>query len=350
MTNKTKQVDFPDYVTTSDTMWTASQLCDYAKQNEVLFNNVVQRNSVWNIKQKSLLIHSLIVNLMPPEFLANKIDGKYDMIDGKQRHNAISTFVDNEYKLVDIPIVVDSDGNEHDFNGKKFEELPVKIQEKIKGRGLKVSIIDNASETIIKEYFYRRNNGTSLSTARKTFVMAKSFDEINKLSKHPIFDLILSKKSKNSDENKNLVMKSYAILFNENKSLENKKIFAEMKRVKFTEEQIKIIIDCYDTLIGIYNILKEEDLKSNKKIMKRMMTKTHMISLLPLIKNVNDDNHSHEVFARWLCHFYGSDIGATINDGYNETCKGGSAKLAAVETRLKAVTDDYNEFIKENEK
>ena len=337
-------VKYIDYVTTTDTMWTAKQLCEYAKQGIVKFDNVVQRNLVWNRKQKSLLIHSLIVNFMPPEFLANKKDGIFDMIDGKQRHNAISSFLENEYKLIGVPNLISSDDESYVLNDKFFKDLDEEIQDKITGRSLKISVMDNASQEVIKEYFYRRNNGTVLTAARKTFSKAKSFDKIAKMSQHPIFDIMFSEKSKGGDNSKGVVMRSYAILFCENKSMENKKIFQYTQDTEFTNEGIKIILDCYDILLATYNILAQ-DKKANKKIMKRMMTKTHTITLLPIIRCMIDNEVNLELFTKWLCRFFSSVDGASVSKTYNENAVKGSSKVSAVTARLNAMLEDFNEFV-----
>lgn len=341
---------FLDLVTTTDTIWTAKQLCEYSKNGTVSFDNAVQRTLVWNKKQKSLLIHSLIVNFMPPEFLANMVGGIYDMIDGKQRHNAISTFLDNQYCLTDIPLVLDSAGNEYNFNGKLFNELPSSVQDKITGRGLKISLMNNASQEIINEYFYRRNNGTALTNVRKTLVMAKSFDVINELSQHDLFNIMIVKKGKGSDEARNVVMKSFGILYFETKSLENKKIFPFMKRIEFTHEQCTTIGLAYDTILAAYNHIlnniEDNSTKTKAKILNRVKTKTHVITLVPVVIDiVVKQNIQIECFANWLYTFFSGNDGATNNRDYNNASIRGSAQVAAVETRLRVAKEDLTMYL-----
>lgn len=341
---------FNDCVTTTDTIWTAKQLCEYAKQGMASFDNAVQRNLVWTQKQKSLLIHSLMVNFLPPEFLANKKDGKYDMIDGKQRHNAISSYLDNQYPLTDIPLLVDAAGIEYNFNGKTFNNLPEEIQDKITGRGLKISVMDNAGQDIIKEYFYRRNNGTSLTNIRKTLVVAKSFDAINDLSKHKLFETILSPKALGGDEARNVVMKSYGILYFDSKSLENKKVFPAMKRMMFTDEQIDIITTAYDIILEAYtyiqNNMNDDSNKNKLKILNRIKTKTHVITLMPIIAEiVIPQEVSIDQFAEWLYKFFNGTDGATPYEEYNKNSVRGSSQVSAVETRLSVAKQSLVEFL-----
>lgn len=336
---------FQDIVTTTDTLWTVKQLCDYADQGIVVFNNAVQRGDVWDVQRESLLIHSVIVNITPPEFLANKIDGIYDMIDGRQRRRALARFINNEYRLVDVPNLIAVDGSEYVLNGKSFSELPETIQGKITGRGLKISVMDNASQEIVREYFYRRNNGVQLTAARKTFSKAASFDQIAEMAKHPIFKAMFKKD--NSDESNGIVMKSYVLLNCEVKSLENKKVFPYIKRVKFTDEAVNEVMNAYDTILEAYNVIFSAGTKESKKIAKVMLKKTHVVALVAIAKHANDNGITQKRFAEWITHFFtGKDaVGATISDAYNENTSTGTAKEPAVKARVKAMMDDFIEFV-----
>lgn len=338
---------FKDRVITTRTQWTAKQLCEYADQCSVKFDNVVQRGVVWKNKQKSLLIHSLIENYMPPEFLANKKNGIFDMIDGKQRYNAIASFIQNKYSLVDVPDVYDTDGNRYILIGKYFKDLDEEIQNKILGRSLEISVMDNASSDVVKEYFFRRNNGTSLTAARKIFAKAKSFEEISLMQLHPIFDVMFGSRTHNNDDSMWMIMRSYVILYCDNKSLESKKVFPFIERTAFTEDGIATINKCYDTMLNVYNLLNDRNDKASKKPKRKMMVKTHAITLMPIVKYVNDNNIDVETFADWLTRFFNTTK-TSISDVYNENSKAGSSKIGAVEARLKAMADDFMEFIGDN--
>ena len=337
-------MEFRDYVVTTDTMWTVKQLCEYADQEMVKFDNVVQRKFVWNRKQKSLSVHSVAFNFTLPEFLANKKDGVFDMIDGKQRHNALSTFIKNEYKLTGVPDHIEN-GETYVLNDKYFKDLDPKLQDKILSRPLKISVMENASQDVVKEYFFRRNNGTPLSVARKSFAQAKSFDEIIHLSLHPIFDVILTGKARMGDEDKNIVQRSYVILNCENKSLESKKVSPYIKNVAFTEKGVQLVVDCYDTFIEVYNAIEEKDEKANKKILTKMRKKTNMLTLIPILKFAMDNKIDLEKFADWVCHFFAPIDKTSISDVYNENAKAGSSKVGAVEARIKSMEDSLMEFI-----
>ena len=85
--------------------WTARKLYKMTQRNEITFDNAVQRGLVWDSKKKSLLIHSMLSGYPIPPFYAAKNDDKYDMLDGKQRINAIADFIAGKFELEGIPEV-----------------------------------------------------------------------------------------------------------------------------------------------------------------------------------------------------------------------------------------------------
>lgn len=336
---------FQDAVITTGDKWTVKQFCDRADQGLIKFDNVIQRNLVWNIKQKSLFIHSLILNYLPPECLANKKDGIYDMADGKQRNHAASSFIHNKFKLTNVPDIKDDEGNEYILNGKYFKDLRPDLQEIILSRPLPISIMDNASQDVVKEYFFRRNNGTPLTAARKAFAQAKSFDKIAELSDHPLFRIMFLDKAKGGDNSKGVVQRSYAILFCENKSMESKKISQYVKSTEFTDENVKAISEYYDILLNIYESLRDES-KVTKRAMKKAIKQTHTTTLLPIVEYVVKNNIDIDILKNWIAYFFSAIEGATVNKVYNENVTKGTSKLGAVTARLDAMQNDLEEFIK----
>lgn len=76
-----------------------------------------QRRSRWTKGQRSRLIESLLMNIpIPSIFLYEQDYYKYEVIDGKQRLEAIDSFFKNEYKLVKLEYL-------KNLEGKKFSDL-----------------------------------------------------------------------------------------------------------------------------------------------------------------------------------------------------------------------------------
>ena len=83
--------------------WNARQLCRMVQRGEIKFDNAVKRGLVWDVQRKSLLIHSMLTGYPIPPFYAVKGGGCYDMLDGKQRTNAIVDFISGKFELEGLP-------------------------------------------------------------------------------------------------------------------------------------------------------------------------------------------------------------------------------------------------------
>lgn len=120
--------------------WTAKTLCRQMESGKVNFDNAVQRGLVWDISKKSLLIHSMIYGYaIPAMYFTRDEDGVYDSLDGKQRSNAISEYLHDEFSLADdTPPVYDDDGQEDNISGMSFSQLPEWAQDRVKDYSLTI--------------------------------------------------------------------------------------------------------------------------------------------------------------------------------------------------------------------
>ena len=256
---------------------------------EIIFTNSIQRKLCWDINKKSLLIHSLIEGYpIPPLYSKKGINengkGIYDMLDGKQRSNSIVQFLNGEYKLGELPEVTLEDGTEIDISGLLFEELPEELQDEIKDSRLTVYFYEDITDDEVAEMFFRLNNGKQLSAIELTRARALSREKIIELGKLPIFEESLTTKQIGSYTNEDIIIKSLILLYNDSKSLET-------KHVRPITESLEITKDMEDTLKNVYDRIQEAHdlilLNSNndslsKKIAKRIYTRTHMISIVPI--------------------------------------------------------------------
>jgi hypothetical protein len=113
-----------------------------------------QRTSVWDTTKKSRLLESLLLNLpIPPCFLAEDEDGTRVVVDGQQRLNSIDDFYHGRYALCGLQVL-------KDLNGKKWAELPPKLDRKILQRVIRTLVISHHSNPGIRfEIFERLNSG-----------------------------------------------------------------------------------------------------------------------------------------------------------------------------------------------
>lgn len=110
-----------------------------------------QRRQRWSNKKKSLLIESLLLNIpIPPVFLFERDYNEYEVIDGRQRIDAIITFLGNDYSL---------SGLEYwpELNKTKFEDLPAVLQKGLLRRSIPaVVLLAETSKTSGDELDVRR--------------------------------------------------------------------------------------------------------------------------------------------------------------------------------------------------
>lgn len=87
------------------------------KAGKLILEVDFQRNVVWNNKQQSELIESILMGLPLPIFYFKQQDNStYVVVDGKQRLSTLFLFLNNGFQLKNLKIL--------DFlNGKKFKDL-----------------------------------------------------------------------------------------------------------------------------------------------------------------------------------------------------------------------------------
>lgn len=150
-----------------------------------------QRRLRWDRKKKSKLIESFIMNIpIPPIFLYEKELGRFEVMDGQQRLNAIAEFWQGKFKLDGLEIW-------KALNDRNYSELPPLIR-----RGLeraKISAITLTSDSSSEEennldlraqVFERLNTGGERLNAQelRNSLFSGSFNDLLvDISKEPIF-------------------------------------------------------------------------------------------------------------------------------------------------------------------
>lgn len=92
--------------------WSVNSFCKRYKRGEINFDNPIQRGVVWNKKDSSLYIHSLLYDILiyQKPFLISQKENGWDVLDWKQRGTSLIKFVNNEFVLTGLenepPIVV----------------------------------------------------------------------------------------------------------------------------------------------------------------------------------------------------------------------------------------------------
>lgn len=326
--------------------WSAKQLTKSMEKGTINFDNSVQRGLVWDNERKSLLIHSMIENYPIPAFYASKDENGYSMLDGKQRSNAIADFINSKFSLTGVPEIITESEESTDINGLTFAELSEELQDAIKDYSLTVYYFDGITEDEITEMFFRLNNGKPLTAIELTRVKAKSIDKIKELSKHDLFTSTLTEKAISKYTNEDIVIKSWALLNTENPSFETKSIRPLVETADITEQQANDITVVYSRILQAYTDIKEAGDKEALKIAKRVITRTHLLSLIPVVLKSINDNIGIEQFEEFIMEFFKGKKSASINEIYNTAAGSGSAKAENIKKRITAITEAYEGFFK----
>ncbi|GAB4084010.1 hypothetical protein GCM10028784_06400 [Myceligenerans cantabricum] len=94
-----------------------------------------QRRLRWPNKKKSLLIESFLLNIpVPPIFLFERDYNEYEVIDGRQRLDAISSFLNNEFSLSGLEYWTE-------LNRKRFLDLPQVLKKGLLRRSLPAVVL-----------------------------------------------------------------------------------------------------------------------------------------------------------------------------------------------------------------
>lgn len=127
-----------------------------------------QRNFVWNLQKKSLLIESLMLRIPIPAFYFDEdVNGQRTVIDGMQRLSTINDFLNGEFCLKGLQYLTNC-------NGLRFEELEKKYQGRIEDTQLAVNVLDSRCPEMVKFDVFRRINtgGVPLNSQEVRNIMA----------------------------------------------------------------------------------------------------------------------------------------------------------------------------------
>lgn len=334
--------------------WNARQLTKMIGKESIIFDAAIQRNLVWDNERKSLLIHSMLSGYPIPPMYATKDDGVYSMLDGKQRSNAIADYLSGKFTLTGIPEVTLEDGTEIDINGKYFSGLNEELQDALNSYSFTIYYFEDITEDEVSEMFYRLNFGKPLSSVELSRARAKDLKTIQNIGKHELFTTSLTAKAFEKYTHEDLVIKSYIMLTSDNPCLDTKVVRPIMETTEFTKDDIDLMNAVYDRIFNAYKLIIADDSpetgKISKRIAKRLLTRTHMLSIMPMVKKSIEDNVSDEMFTNWVKNFFCGTKSVTKYNDYNTRCTSGSGHAENVKVRLKIIEKDYKNFMKQNDK
>ena len=120
-----------------------------------------QRDFLWSVEQQSKLIESCLMRIpLPVFYVAEARDGRVIVVDGLQRLTTFHRYLNGKFALKGIGF-----GDKSlSIEGKRFDDLPLKLQERIEDTPLTLYILDErAPERAKLDIFDRVNGGVPLT-------------------------------------------------------------------------------------------------------------------------------------------------------------------------------------------
>lgn len=139
-----------------------NELADMYQDGELDIAPEFQRLFRWTEEQQSRFIESLILEMpVPPIFVIEIEDGRYQLIDGLQRISSYLHFrgllKDKEGKLIE-PLKLIGCDIAHLLNDLTFDELPTSFKIRLKRSFIRLQVIRKESDTMLRYYMFKRLN------------------------------------------------------------------------------------------------------------------------------------------------------------------------------------------------
>ena len=325
--------------------WTAKALVNQMEKGKVNYDNAVQRNLVWDAEKKSLLIHSMIYGYaIPAMYFTRDENGVYDSLDGKQRSNTISEFLHDEFALsTDTPAVVDDNGCVDDVSGLYFSQLPEWARDRIKDYNLTIYYYEGMTETEIREFFRRLNNGKPLSAIELTRANVPSLMIFQQLAKHKAIQFVVSEAGRKRFTDEMIAMQLYQLITEESPDFSTRPFREWAGKVEVGSE----VLDTINSGLDAYSVFARSLIDVNNKVFRTVKGRTHFISCAYYCCLAVKNGVSQDEINLTLTEFFSGHPSASPE--YNHTVSAGSAKPASVQTRrdvmrsLLPATDEVEE-------
>lgn len=292
--------------------FTVKQFCRMIDEDSVDFNYPIQRSAdQWDLNQKSLLIHSILVDYEIPNIYSvstnhaapsTEQSGKiynpitYSIIDGKQRSTAIYEYCQNLYELDDNIQPIRYGDAIYDISGLSFKGLPPELQEMIHDYTLGMTHFVNITNDELADMFYRLNNGTAMSPQQKmkSFIGYEAATELSKLTKHPFMKekaILTNSQRKRADDEQ--VLMQFMMLSDADYDCKNLGA-ADIKNyaIALKNKDISLLLRIEDVLNFVD---KAVDKGPNPMLKKKFMPYLLYVAQIAVEKNITDT-----AFRDWL--------------------------------------------------
>ena len=156
-------------------------LIDLKKKDFLRVNHEYQRGLRWTALQKQMFLDSIFRDYSIPAFYfhvtktsaASMSNTYYDIVDGQQRVDAIYTYSENAFQLID-PAETSRSRFPNFVKDKacpwaslRYADLPEELQDKLKNTKVVVYLLETDDEDEVRDLFIRLQGGTALTPQDK---------------------------------------------------------------------------------------------------------------------------------------------------------------------------------------
>ena len=198
------------------------------ERDEIIINPAFQRLFRWDVEQQTRFIESLLLGIpIPPIFVAEDGDGKWELVDGLQRISTILSFFGILKTIPEKNNWVLEEGERVDsLEGFSYVTLPSKFRLNLKRATCRVEIIRwNSNYDMRFELFNRLNTGGTPLTAQEIRnciyrgISVKFNDFLKKLATSNDFNNLIALSIEQSEElyNEELVLRFLSLYKNRTK-------------------------------------------------------------------------------------------------------------------------------------
>ncbi|MEZ5001660.1 MAG: DUF262 domain-containing protein [Chitinophagales bacterium] len=162
--------------------FTYKEICQLRYDNFLRVNPEYQRGAVWARRQEQMLIDSILRNYPIPliylhyrEMTSGNLKNSfYDIIDGQQRINAISNFINGEFKLLDpknpkmknfFPDYIQQ--KKTPWANCTFQTLPSDYQAYFEKKQIDIVLLKTEESNEVRDLFIRLQDGIPLNAQEK---------------------------------------------------------------------------------------------------------------------------------------------------------------------------------------
>ena len=313
--------------------WKVSQVNRMFENGTLTFDNIIQRNYVWNNTQQSMLIDSLIrdfpvsviytIKTNETVTVKNKKANIFDCLDGKQRCTTINRYLNNEFALTGLEPIVTANG-EYDLNGKYFKDLDKKYQDKIMEYGMTIYFFSEITDEEITEMMSRLNGGKPLSGIENARIKAKNLTTIKNLAAYPVIVNNLSATAIRNYANEDIIIKT-TLMMNDITNLNNANVRMAYETFDFEDDNKYTLMEAMDIMNAMITTIKNNNGK--KATIKKITAKTNFITVLYTITQIKD-NYTVDELADVIYRFYND-----IPEAYTIANRSATMRATNVETR-----------------